>query len=164
MSITSKISRTGFGFDSHLFSSSGTLVLGGIKFKNMPILKGHSDGDAVLHALIDALLGAASLGDIGEMFPDTSSALKGIDSALLLKRAVDRVKKAGWTPEHVDVTILADDPRLSPVKEKMKKGLAKLLGMHASDVNVKAKTQEGLAIFKQPGGIAVWAVATLGGR
>ncbi len=160
MPIVKKI-RTGFGFDSHLFSRRGTLALGGLPFKGTPALAGHSDGDAVLHAVIDALLGAAALGDIGDMFPDSSKKIKGISSRVLLQRALLRVRAAGFLPEHVDVTVVANKPRLGSLKLKMKNSLARDLKLPASSVNVKAKTQEGLTWFDSPGGIAVWAVATL---
>lgn len=153
--------RTGFGFDSHSFGDRGTLVLGGIKFSKVPALRGHSDGDALLHAVIDALLGAAGLGDIGDMFPDTSKKTQGISSEKMFKKVMERIKKSSYAPAHVDVTVLANAPRLSPVKSKMRAKLAGLLGIKPSLVNIKAKTQEGLSIFNSPGGIAVWAVATL---
>ena len=155
------MSRTGFGFDSHLFSTRGTLALGGLKFPGIPALRGHSDGDAVLHALIDSLLGAAALGDIGDMFPDTAKKWKGANSGKMVTAALKRVRSSGWAPVHVDVTVLANKPRLSSVKSKMKSKIAKLLGLPPSAVSVKAKTQEGLSLFKFPGGIAVWTVATL---
>jgi 2-C-methyl-D-erythritol 2,4-cyclodiphosphate synthase len=158
---TIKKIRTGFGFDSHLFSSRGVLALGGVPFRGTPALTGHSDGDALLHAVIDALLGAACLGDIGDMFPDTSKKLKGVSSRKLLQLALRRVRDAGFSPEHVDVTVLADTPRLGAAKMKMKRALANDLKLPPSAVNVKAKTQEGLALFRAPGGIAVWAVATI---
>jgi 2-C-methyl-D-erythritol 2,4-cyclodiphosphate synthase len=153
--------RTGFGFDSHLFSEQGTLALGGLKFPGTPALAGHSDGDALLHAVIDALLGAAALGDIGDMFPDTSKKTKGIASEKMLKAVMARLQKAAFAPVHVDVTVLANIPRLTPVKSKMRNKLAALLGIKPSAVSIKGKTQEGLSIFKSPGGIAVWAVATV---
>lgn len=156
-----KIPQTGFGFDSHAFSKSGSLMLGGLKFPDIPALAGHSDGDAVLHALIDALLGACALGDIGELFPDSDKKLKGIASLLLLKTALKKIKEKGFVPQHVDITIVADKPRLSPVKQKMKALLSKALGLSANHVNVKAKTPEGLTWFVPQGGIAVWAVATV---
>ena len=153
--------RTGFGFDSHLFSDRGTLVLGGHMFPGTPALKGHSDGDALLHAVIDSILGAAVLGDIGDMFPDSSKKLKGISSVKLLQQALKKVLASGWAPAHIDVTVLADKPRLTPVKSKLRAGLAKNLKLPIHAVSLKAKTQEGLAWFHQPGGIAVWSVATL---
>lgn len=164
MPMASSLTRTGFGFDSHLFSDRGTLVLGGVKFSGTPTLRGHSDGDALLHAVIDALLGAAVLGDIGDMFPDSAKKLKGISSLKLLQQALQKVHGAGWAPEHVDVTVLANQPRLTPAKLKLKATLAKALGLKMEAVSIKAKTQEGLTWFESPGGIAVWAVATLSRR
>jgi 2-C-methyl-D-erythritol 2,4-cyclodiphosphate synthase len=153
--------RTGFGFDSHLFGETGTLILGGVKFPKTPALRGHSDGDAVLHAVIDALLGAAALGDIGDLFPDTAKKFKGADSRRLLETALKKVRHAGWMPAHVDITVLADSPRLGSSKQKMKSGIARSLGLKPAAVSIKAKTQEGLKLFIHPGGIAVWAIATL---
>lgn len=161
MPTSRQVIRTGFGFDSHLFSKSGTLILGGVKFPGTPQLKGHSDGDALFHAVIDAYLGAAVLGDIGEFFPDTDKKWKGADSAKMMREVTARVKKAGYQPLHVDVTILANKPKLNSMKAKLKLSLARWGGLKPSQVNIKAKTQEGLTMFKSPGGIAVWAVATL---
>jgi 2-C-methyl-D-erythritol 4-phosphate cytidylyltransferase/2-C-methyl-D-erythritol 2,4-cyclodiphosphate synthase len=153
--------RTGFGFDSHSFSAAGTLVLGGLSFAGTPALKGHSDGDALLHAVIDALLGAAVLGDIGELFPDTDARFKGADSRRLLAAAMERVRDAGFVPAHVDVTVVAEHPRLAPRKAELRAALAGLLGLPTDRVSVKGKTPEGLTLFAPPGGVAVWAVATV---
>ena len=152
---------TGFGFDSHTFSKTGTLVLGGLHFPGVPILKGHSDGDALLHALIDSLLGAAALGDIGDHFPDTDKSTRGVASHMILRRVLHEIHQAGYRPAHVDITVLADRPRLSPHKEKMAHRLSRLLGLSRKSVNIKAKTSEGLIFFKKPGGVAVWSLATL---
>ncbi len=153
--------RTGFGFDAHDFSRSGPLVLGGVSFSGVPRLRGHSDGDALLHALIDALLGAACLGDIGDLFPDTDKKFKGIDSRKLLAEALRRVRRAHFKPIHVDVTVVADKPRLSSHKTALRGTLAALLSLPLSSVSVKAKTSEGTRLLRARGGIAVWAVATL---
>lgn len=153
--------RTGFGFDSHLFSRSGTLILGGEKFPGVPSLKGHSDGDALLHALIDALLGAATAGDIGKLFPDSDKSIKGISSRVMLRKALSLVQKKGLKPVHVDLTVLAEKPRLSKTGDTVRKTIAGLLQIPVDQVSLKAKTPEGLTIFKKPGGIAVWAVTTL---
>jgi 2-C-methyl-D-erythritol 2,4-cyclodiphosphate synthase len=153
--------RTGFGFDSHAFGKKGTLVLGGVVFSGVPALAGHSDGDALLHAVIDALLGAAGLGDIGELFPDTSATFKGISSRVMLRETVATVRKAGFAATHVDVTVLADRPKVTPAKQEIRRVLTSLLGLPESGVNIKAKTAEGLHIFKGSGGVAVWAVATI---
>src|SRR5438128_2209944 len=111
--------RTGFGFDSHAFGSRGTLTLGGVRFPGTPKLEGHSDGDALLHAVIDALLGAAAAGDIGEIFPDTAAAYRGISSRRLLAAAYRRVQKAGFLALHIDVTVVADKPRLGSAKARI---------------------------------------------
>ncbi len=153
--------RTGFGFDSHSFGRTGTLVLGGKKFIGTPALTGHSDGDALLHALIDALLGAACLGDIGQLFPDTDKSIKGISSRVMLKEAVSRVKKMKFIPVHVDLTFVGDRPRMSSVNKEIRTNVASLLGLPLSSVSLKAKTPEGLNLFKSPGGVAIWALATL---
>jgi 2-C-methyl-D-erythritol 2,4-cyclodiphosphate synthase len=155
------MSRTGFGFDSHAFGATGTLVLGGVRFPGTPALAGHSDGDALLHAVVDALLGAASLGDIGEFFPDTSKKYRGASSGLFVRETLAALKKNRCTPVHVDVTVVANKPKLMASKPKIKKTLARLLKLPPSAVNIKAKTQEGLTWFAAPGGIAVWAVATV---
>jgi 2-C-methyl-D-erythritol 2,4-cyclodiphosphate synthase len=150
----------GFGFDSHEFGTTGTLRLGGVRFSNTPALRGHSDGDALIHAVIDSLLGAAGLGDIGEMFSDRSSKWKGADSRKLLAKAMASVRNRKLDVVHIDTVVLADEPRLAPHKKKMQRELARALGVSASRVNLKAKTQEGLRWFAVAG-IAAWAVATL---
>lgn len=158
--INSSRTQSGFGFDSHAYSTSGHLSLGGLKIKNLPALKGHSDGDAVIHSLVDALLGAAGLGDIGEFFPDTSKKWKGAESRLFLNKTIQKIEKT-FNVRHVDITILAERPKLSPIKTEMKKYLAKLLKVKPSQVNIKAKTPEGLQIFTEAGGVAVWSLVTL---
>lgn len=156
-----RIPRVGIGFDSHVFSHQGTLMLGGLRIPKMAALKGHSDGDAVLHAVIDALLGAASLGDIGDHFPDSSQKLKGVSSALLLKKILKLISKKGFLPVHVDITIVANKPRFTPIKLKMRKQLSRMIGLPVENVSIKAKTLEGLNWFKPQEGIAVWAVASM---
>ena len=136
-------------------------MLGGVRFSGTPALKGHSDGDAALHAVVDALLGAAGLGDIGEFFPDSSQKFKGAASVTFVAETVAALKKEKWKPVHVDVTIVANTPRLSASKSRMRATLARLLKLKPSCVNIKGKTQEGLNWFGPLGGIAVWAVATI---
>ncbi|MCB4756038.1 MAG: 2-C-methyl-D-erythritol 2,4-cyclodiphosphate synthase [Elusimicrobia bacterium] len=153
--------RIGFGFDAHEFGDRGSLVLGGLRFKGLPALAGHSDGDALLHALIDALLGAAGLGDIGDFFPDTAKRYKGISSLKLLKRVLDRVLRKGFKPGQVDVTVMADRPRLTPVKKRMRALLARHLKIPVDLISIKAKTSEGTRLVSLRGGVAVWALATL---
>lgn len=154
--------RTGLGFDSHLFSDGGTLMLGGVSFPDAPALKGHSDGDALLHAVVDALLGAVAAGDIGQLFPDTSPEFRGISSLRMLAVALEKVRAAGFSPSHVDVVVVADRPKIAPARETMAAAVAKALGLPASSVSIKGKTQEGLAWFpRDPGGIAVWATVNV---
>jgi 2-C-methyl-D-erythritol 2,4-cyclodiphosphate synthase len=154
--------RSGLGFDSHSFSTGGTLRLGGVEFPGIPSLKGHSDGDALLHAVIDALLGAAGLGDIGQMFPDTSPEWKGADSGKMLAAAVKRVRDAGFAPINVDVVVVAEKPRLSEAREKIITAVSKLIGVWPDAVSIKGKTPEGLNLFSDPaGGVAVWATASI---
>ncbi len=156
-----KHGRTGIGFDAHDFSSGGTLILGGVNFRGYPRLRGHSDGDALLHAIIDALLGAAGLGDIGEMFPDTKKSIKGISSRVMLKKALAKVKAAKLSIVHVDTIVVADTPKITPVKKKIRARIAADLGISPRSVNIKAKTSEGTRLLSDNGGIAAWAVATL---
>ena len=153
--------RVGFGFDSHTFGAKGSLRLGGVRFPGHASLKGHSDGDAVLHAIIDSLLGAAGLGDIGDMFPDTSKKYKGASSRILLGQVMGRLKKKKMKPVHIDLTVVADKPKLGPAKKKIQKTISGLLKIPSSAINIKAKTPEGLCLFKPPGGVLVWSVATL---
>lgn len=151
----------GLGFDSHAFGDTGVLKLGGITFAGIPALRGHSDGDALLHAVIDAVLGGASAGDIGEFFPDTSHAWKGASSLRMLKLALDKTHSRGRKVAHLDITVVANAPRMGPHKMKIRKKISKATGLPIEAVNLKAKTQEGLAWFRAPGGIAVWAIATM---
>jgi 2-C-methyl-D-erythritol 2,4-cyclodiphosphate synthase len=156
--------RTGFGFDSHAFGTDGTLALGGVHFDGVPALHGHSDGDAVIHAVIDALLGAASLGDIGDAFPDTATDTKGISSVIFLEKTVERLDQAGFSVAHLDIVVLANRPKLSTRKAEIRDVLANELKVGVDQVSVKAKTQEGMNLFGAEGGIAVWAVATLAAK
>ena len=158
---TSYPHTTGIGFDSHAFSKKGTLVLGGLRFPGTPALAGHSDGDAMLHAIIDALLGAASMGDIGTLFPDTAVEYKGISSRILVRETLKKVKSKGYEPIHIDVTIVAERPKLAPVREELKQFLARIVKLPLSSLNVKGKRPEGLTWFGPKGGVAVWAVATV---
>ena len=156
------IPRTGFGFDSHAFDRKGVLMLAGLPFRGTPALKAHSDGDVVIHAVIDALLGASSLDDIGELFPDSSPAWKGAAGKMLLQQTLRRLRSAGFKPLHVDVTVVADKPKLGAMKDRMACRLAELLNIPVEDVSVKAKTAEGLKLFRTAkGGMMAWAVATV---
>jgi 2-C-methyl-D-erythritol 2,4-cyclodiphosphate synthase len=153
--------RTGFGFDAHDYSLGGTLALGGVNFPGHPQLRGHSDGDALLHAVIDALLGASGLGDIGELFPDTKKSIKGISSRVMLKNVVKKIRSKGFAIKHIDTVVVAAKPKLTPMKKKMRMRIASDVGVSVEAVNIKAKTPEGTRLLSEAGGIAAWAVATL---
>ncbi len=134
--------RVGEGWDTHALVAGRPLVLGGITIPHSHGLLGHSDADALLHAITDALLGAAGLGDIGRHFPDTDAAFKGADSTVLLAEAARRVRVQGWEIGNIDSTVIAQAPRLAPHIERMRARIAQVLGMAADGVNVKAKTAE----------------------
>lgn len=134
--------RVGLGHDTHRLGPNRALVLGGVKIEFDRGLVGHSDADILLHAITDAMLGAAGLGDIGDAFPDTDPAYAGIDSAILLARALARVRAAGWEPINLDCTIFAQRPKLAPHKPAIRERLAELVGLPVEAVNVKAKTGE----------------------
>jgi 2-C-methyl-D-erythritol 2,4-cyclodiphosphate synthase len=153
--------RVGFGFDVHRLVEGRPLILCGIKVPHEKGLLGHSDADVALHALIDALLGAAGLGDIGQHFPDTDEKYRGISSLKLLEETLVKVKKAGFSLGNVDLTIVAQRPRLSPHIPKMRTKLAEALGLPESAVNIKAKTTEGLGFCGREEGIAAYAVVLL---
>jgi 2-C-methyl-D-erythritol 2,4-cyclodiphosphate synthase len=153
--------RVGLGYDSHRFQPPGPLLLGGVRIPFDNHLHGHSDGDAVCHALTDAILGAAGAGDIGEMFSDRDPKNAGRNSVEMLREAVQRVQKDGYRVQQADVTILAESPHLADHKAAMKATLAKALGIKESYVSVKAKTNEGLGWIGRGEGIACIAVASL---
>jgi 2-C-methyl-D-erythritol 2,4-cyclodiphosphate synthase len=153
--------RIGHGFDAHRFAHGVPLVLGGVKVPHDQGLAAHSDGDVVIHALCDALLGAAALEDIGKHFPDTSDAFKNIDSRILLRSVVAKVSEKRHRVANVDVTIVAQEPKLAPHIDAMRDNLAKDLGIDAARVNVKATTSEGMGFTGRGEGIAAFAVALL---
>lgn len=134
--------RIGEGWDTHALVTGRKLVLGGVEIPHSHGLLGHSDADALLHAITDALLGAAALGDIGRHFPDTDARFAGADSGVLLAEAVKRVREAGWVVGNVDATIVAQAPKMAPHIPAMVERIAACLGVAASQVNVKAKTAE----------------------
>ncbi len=152
---------TGFGIDIHPFEDGKEMVLCGVKIDSPFGFKAHSDGDVAIHALIDALLGAAGLGDIGEFYPDTSSAYKGIDSKELLLDTVKRLKDLGYVIGNVDLAIIAQTPKLLSYKKEMRFKLAELLNLTPNLVNIKATTAEKLGWIGRKEGVAVEAVATL---
>lgn len=134
--------RVGSGHDTHRLAEGRPLILGGVRLDHPRGLAGHSDADVVLHAVTDALLGAAGLGDIGDLYPDTDPRWKDADSRLFLAETLARLNQAGWRVVNLDVTIFAQEPKLGPVKGRIRDALANLLGVPADAVNVKAKTGE----------------------
>ena len=148
---------TGFGFDIHRLVAKRPLLLGGLKFDHPRGLEGHSDGDVLIHAVIDALLGAAGKGDIGDRFPDGDPKFKGIASAKMLASVLHDV--GDWQIVNVDATLVAEEPKLGPRKRKIAANLSKLLG--GAPVNVKAKTAEGLGLVGSGKAIACFAVVEL---
>jgi 2-C-methyl-D-erythritol 2,4-cyclodiphosphate synthase len=153
--------RIGIGYDVHPSDPTRALYLGGVRIDGAPGLRGHSDADALLHAIIDALLGAAGLGDIGQHFPASDPAYKDIDSRELLRKTRELLDKEGYTVGNVDATIIAEKPRLSPHVAGMRQAMAEILGIDASRVNVKATTHEGLGAIGRCEGIAAMAVALI---
>jgi 2-C-methyl-D-erythritol 2,4-cyclodiphosphate synthase len=156
--------RVGIGYDSHRFEDGRPLVLGGIRIAHQRGLAGHSDADAVTHALIDAMLGAAAAGDIGQHFPDTDPKWKDADSMDLLRRTHELVRQRGYILAQADLTIIAEQPRMGPHLAAMAAQLADRLGAAAGAVNIKAKSNEGMGFIGRGEGIAVIAVATLEAR
>jgi len=155
--------RVGLGFDVHRLEEGRPCILGGVTIDHPTGPAGHSDGDAVLHAIIDALTGAAGLDDVGTLFPDTDDAWKGADSARLLEAVVERVRSAGFQIGNVDVVIATEGPRIAPVRAAMRVRIGALLGVDASAVNVKGKTLEGLGALAEGRGVAVQAICLLRG-
>lgn len=153
--------RVGIGYDSHRLVEPGPLLLGGVTVPYHRGLSGHSDADALAHAVIDALLGAAGLGNIGRLFPDTDERWRGADSMALLAEAWRQVAAAGWRLGNVDATIITEAPRLGPYLDPMARRVASALGTEAGRINVKAKTNEGMGFLGRGEGIAVLAMAAL---
>lgn len=158
------MTRVGIGYDSHRFAPGRRLILGGQHIPHTAGLDGHSDADAVAHAVTDAILGAAAAGDIGTHFPDTDPAWKDADSMGLLARARLIVEARGWRVAQADVTIIAEAPKLAAVLPAMAAALAETLGVDRDDIGVKAKTNERMGFIGRGEGLAVIAVATLEGR
>jgi 2-C-methyl-D-erythritol 2,4-cyclodiphosphate synthase len=153
--------RIGQGYDTHPFQDGRPLVLGGVSFADETGLAGHSDGDTVSHAVIDAILGAAALGDIGSHFPSTERRWRGADSIELLKQVTKIVSAAGCRIINVDVTVLAERPRIAPRVQEMRARLAGALGIDLGQISVKATTTDGLGAIGRGEGIAAQAVALL---
>ncbi len=153
--------RIGHGYDAHRLLEGRKLILGGVEIPFEKGLLGHSDADVLLHALADAILGAAALGDIGHMFPDNDPDTEGIDSRVILGAAVRAVREAGFDLENCDVTVIAQRPKLAPYIEKMRENIASDLGVDVSAVSVKATTEEHMGFTGSGEGISAHAVALL---
>lgn len=154
--------RTGLGWDSHRFKAGRPLILGGVTFEGAELgLDGHSDADVLTHAVMDALLGAAGLDDIGVHFPDSDGAYEGADSIELLREVVATLARARLQIVHVDTTVLMERPKVGPHRAAMRERLAQALGLDAGSVNVKASTGEGIGFVGRLEGVAALAVATV---
>ena len=153
--------RVGMGYDVHRLVPERDLIIGGVKIPYEKGLLGHSDADVLLHAIMDALLGAAALGDIGKHFPDNDPAYKGADSLMLLGRVGEILSAEGYVIENIDSTIIAQKPKMAPHIEQMRRNIADTLGLDISRVNVKATTEEGLGFTGTGEGISAQAVALI---
>lgn len=153
--------RIGHGYDVHRLVTDRELVLGGVKIPHEKGLLGHSDADVLLHAISDALLGAAALGDIGKHFPDTDEKYKGADSLVLLGAVAELLKRNGYFVVNVDSTVLAQAPKLAPHIEKMRENISRAIGVDTDSVSVKATTEEGLGFTGEGQGIAAHAVCLI---
>ena len=155
---------TGIGYDSHRLVPGRRLVIGGVELEHELGLEGHSDADVLTHAVIDAVLGACALGDIGEHFPDTDPRFAGADSIELLRAAVTRVQEAGFEVLHVDATVVIERPKLPPVRDQIRARLAEALDLDVPHVSVKATRGEGMGFVGREEGVAAIAVATVATR
>ena len=153
--------RIGHGYDVHRLVAGRKLILGGVEVPHSLGLLGHSDADVLLHAIMDALLGAAALGDIGHLFRDTDPAYEGISSVLLLKTVGERIAGAGYTISNIDATVIAQKPKLAPYIPAMRKVVAETLGIQTGQVNLKATTEEHLGFSGREEGIAAHAVCLI---
>lgn len=153
--------RVGLGFDVHRLVAGRPCILGGVPFEHARGPEGHSDGDAVLHALADAILGAAGLDDLGSLFSDRDPRWKGADSAVLLQECVRLARAKGWRVVNADVVVATEGPRIAPMRGAMRSRMAQLLGIDGDAVNVKGKTLEGLGALAQGEGVAVQAICLL---
>lgn len=155
------IPRIGFGYDVHALTEGRPLVIGGVEIPHDRGLDGHSDADVAIHALIDALLGAAALGDIGTLFPDTDAKFKNIDSKILLAETMRRLKENGFSFGNADITVVAQAPKLKPYIQAMREALAKTMDCPIDGISVKATTTERLGFAGRKEGIAAYAVAMI---
>ena len=156
--------RTGIGYDIHPFADGRRLVLGGVEIPSERGLAGHSDADVLLHALADALLGAAALGDIGHLFPPSDASIAGIDSRIILRASATLVRESGYEISNVDVTVIAEQPRIAPYIVAMRAIIAQDLGIPSTGIGIKATTNEKLGAIGRAEGIAALAIATIFGR
>ena len=154
-------SRSGIGYDSHRFAEGRKLMLGGVEIPAERGLAGHSDADVLTHAIIDALLGAAGLGDIGQHFPDTEARWKDADSMDLLAEVCTFLEDHNWIVRHLDATVIAEAPKLGPHRDDIRRSLAQRAGIHPRDVNVKFTTNEGMGWVGRGEGMAAMAIATV---
>jgi 2-C-methyl-D-erythritol 2,4-cyclodiphosphate synthase len=154
---------TGIGYDCHRLVAGRALILGGVQLEHERGLQGHSDADVLTHAIIDAMLGACALGDIGQHFPDTDPRYRGADSIALLRDAVALLGDAGFAVVHVDATVVIERPKLAPVRDQMRARLAEALGLELGHVSVKATRGEGMGFVGREEGVAALAVATVRG-
>lgn len=153
--------KSGIGFDAHRFKEGRKLVIGGIEIEYELGLDGHSDADVLIHAIMDALAGPALGRDIGNLFPDTDSAYKGIDSKILLKKTVEMMYKAGWRISNIDAEIIAQKPKMMPHIMLMRETIARILGINTDDVTIKATTTEKMGFTGREEGIAALATAII---
>lgn len=153
--------RIGHGYDVHRLVEGRRCIIGGVDIPHETGLLGHSDADVLIHAVMDALLGAAAMGDIGRLFPDTDPRFAGADSVLLLRNVGERLAAAGWKPGNIDATVIAQVPRMAPHIETMRKNIADALGIGMGQVNVKATTEEHLGFTGAKEGIAAHAVCVI---
>lgn len=156
-----EVTRVGIGYDSHRFVPGDGVLLGGVRIPADVSLTGHSDADAVCHAVTDAILGAAALGDIGALFPDTDPANKGRNSVAMLGVAAARLRDAGWRVGNVDVTVVCEEPRIGPARDAMRRALAGAVGVDVGAISVKGKTNERMGWIGRGEGVAVVAIATV---
>lgn len=153
--------RMGIGFDVHELVENRNLVLGGVEIPHEKGLLGHSDADVLIHAIMDAMLGACALGDIGKHFPDTDNQYKNISSLLLLKNVQQLIKEKGYSINNIDTVIMAQQPKIAPYIEKIQNNIATILEMNKNNISIKATTTEGLGFVGREEGIAAQAVVTL---
>jgi 2-C-methyl-D-erythritol 2,4-cyclodiphosphate synthase len=153
--------KIGFGYDIHPLVAGRALILGGLAIPSPKGLAGHSDGDALIHAIIDALIGAAGEGDIGRIFPDADPRTEGVSSLRLLGEIMARLRSAGWSVMNVDTVVVAEAPKIAPLAGRMKKILCPVLGVEEAGLGIKGKTNEGMGTVGEGRAIACWAVALI---